>query len=893
MTLTLEQVQAQASAIRKQSRGESRVVALRHSGGWTGPDRVNVCDEEHLVLPCVSDLQIREALGRIEASNTAGILLCDMDPIIIGDDVLARLMKRRVHHPQWDEMLRELFAARVLDARILASRPLVDALIRGASAGGYPPAPGGTLDLDSAWRALLKKLLGFEVNEVSFSELVRWTTIPSGRTALSGMAPALRAELSRWLAPSFGDAPRHLFKVMESDLGADLVALGFLFGLLLAMERAGVPDGHAALARLEQYFDNESPGMQSRQTWYQAAAELFGRLMETEVFEAQGIIQNLDRLIDRTRVQAHAHFSDYSRTGLEQRLVSAAEAIARANTTQGDPEIATAREALEHVGKHRLAVDEGLRLHRLRMALRLVLWLRGGHLPTSEATLAQLIDHYATEGGFIDWARRLVVESDPNPTVKEVLRNLAERVDARWSTFQRQFARRLQEWSASDGDLIHTLRIEDILWKIAAPVARQHPALMIVLDGMNQAVFRELLADLLRRNWVELAAPDTGTPRSALAAVPSVTEISRRALLSGQLPVPTGGSEKTDFSNSQRLFEQTGGQSKPQLFLKGDLIEAGRPGLSRTVAQAIANNRCRLVGVVVNAVDDSLGSADQTSYAWGLDQVTPLYELMRQATECGRVVILTSDHGHVLDEGSQVVRQPLPETGDRYRLPGGGLTEDELEFSGPRIRAATGSDSVVVLAASRRRYQGKRRGYHGGVCPGEMVVPCVVLRGANLDVPETLQDLPPYEPDWWSLRATPSAAATPTLPAAKEPRRRDGEKQGELFGKPSTAVPESGDWIELLVVSPTFREQTRATVRGAPPMDQLRQFLSLLDRRNGRMQRVHLAQQLGVPLIRIDGLIQNYRRLLNVDGYDVLAYDQPSETIVLNVELLKSQFELY
>jgi hypothetical protein len=53
-----------------------------------------------------------------------------------------------------------------------------------------------------------------------------------------------------------------------------------------------------------------------------------------------------------------------------------------------------------------------------------------------------------------------------------------------------------------------------------------------------------------------------------------------------------------------------------------------------------------------------------------------------------------------------------------------------------------------------------------------------------------------------------------------------------------------------------------------------------------------LAQQLGLPLIRVDGLIQNYRRLLNVDGYDVLSYDQPSETIALNIELLRSQFEI-
>jgi hypothetical protein len=265
---------------------------------------------------------------------------------------------------------------------------------------------------------------------------------------------------------------------------------------------------------------------------------------------------------------------------------------------------------------------------------------------------------------------------------------------------------------------------------------------------------------------------------------------------------------------------------------------------------------------------------------------------MRMASESGRVVILTSDHGHVLDEGSQVVRQPLPETGDRYRLPGGSLGDREMEFQGSRIRAATGSESVIVLAALRCRYQGKRRGYHGGVCPAEMVVPCVVLRSSNSSVPEAWEDLPPYEPEWWSLRSgmppVVASAVEKRLPA----RRQTGQKQADLFQQPVEAPSGTAAWIEQLVVSPTYLQQSRAAVRGAPPVEHFKRFLSLLDQRNGRIQRGHLAQQLGMPLIRVDGLIQNYRRLLNVDGYDVLSYDQPSETIVLSIELLKSQFEL-
>ena len=261
------------------------------------------------------------------------------------------------------------------------------------------------------------------------------------------MDPALRAELARWLAPNYGDAPRHLFEVLESDLGADLVALGLLFGLLLAVERAGVPDSQAALARLEQYFGNESLDVRSRQTWYQSATELFGRLADSEVFQAQGVIQNLDRLIDRLRVQAYAQFSDYSRVGLEQRLVAGGEAIARALATKAEPELAEAREALERVAEHRLADDDGLRLRRLQMALRLVLWLRAAALPDSDASLSQLIEYYSGEGGFIDWARALVIESDPNPRVKEVLRTLLDEVDLAWGKFQWQFSELLRQWS--------------------------------------------------------------------------------------------------------------------------------------------------------------------------------------------------------------------------------------------------------------------------------------------------------------------------------------------------------------------------------------------------------------------------------------------------------------
>jgi hypothetical protein len=341
-----------------------------------------------------------------------------------------------------------------------------------------------------------------------------------------------------------------------------------------------------------------------------------------------------------------------------------------------------------------------------------------------------------------------------------------------------------------------------------------------------------------------------------------------------------------DTARNDRLFEIVGGDYRPQLFLKGDLVAVGRPGLSPAVAEAIANEKCRLVGAVVNVVDDSLSGADQTSYTWNLDQIGALHEIMQLASECGRVVVLTSDHGHVLDEGSRQVAQPLKETGDRYRMASGGVVEGECEVRGPRIKAATGTESLVVLSAPRLRYQGKRRGYHGGICPQEMVVPCMVLRSSNCQVPEGWEDLPPFEPEWWSPRT--AAAPTPTIETRLPAPTKIAAKQPELFA----AAPIKSSWMADLVASPTYADQTKAAVRGAPPVEQLTKFLSLLEQRNGTILRAHLAQQMGMATLRVDGLIQNYRRLLNVDGYDVLAYDPGSETVMLNIELLKNQFQI-
>ena len=68
--------------------------------------------------------------------------------------------------------------------------------------------------------------------------------------------------------------------------------------------------------------------------------------------------------------------------------------------------------------------------------------------------------------------------------------------------------------------------------------------------------------------------------------------------------------------------------------------------------------------------------------------------------------------------------------------------------------------------------------------------------------------------------------------------------------------------------------------------------LLALDERGGKMTRTAFARAVGIPPLRLAGLLAALRRLLNVDGYPVLSVDEASDTVELNRPLLEKQFEL-
>ena len=222
------------------------------------------------------------------------------------------------------------------------------------------------------------------------------------------------------------------------------------------------------------------------------------------------------------------------------------------------------------------------------------------------------------------------------------------------------------------------------------------------------------------------------------------------------------------------------------------------------------------------------------------------------------------------------------------------IKDDEIVFEGTRVENATGQKKVTLAWSSDVRYAAQKRGYHGGANPQEMVIPFAVLRGPNSMPSGGWEEVPPYEPEWW--RTVEWDAAIDAAGAEKKrPRKKDVDavKGLDLFEQAKAKKDKASQtWIDALLESKVYLEQQKLAVRGGPQREVIRTLIMTIDARGGSIMKPSLAQALGVPLFRVDGLVQNISRILNVDGYEVLSFDRNTETISLNTKLLKTQFEI-
>lgn len=881
---SLSQIRAQVTNILRKS-PEAHVIGIRTLNGWRGTADIRVNERDYRVIHCISELQIREALLNASSTKEPVVIVTNLEEGDLGQDVVARMARRRLHSIDGWTILKDIFQAREIDPSLLRRPWLADFVLDILPPEGVPPVPTGMLDGDTVWSLILRRSLGFSSSRPDAQDLLRWSLDAGNVARLGKLAPDIQSAVRAWITECSGKGAAPIFDCVDAGFGIDAFPLGL--ALCTVFANGTNPDLQAAAARLERYTGGKPLNRDVADAWAEAARRLF------DGFEAAANDQHLmlfversDQVLKDVRADRFAWLSEFSRIGFEQRLDRFGQAVSAVLTAEVKEVSSEVREAAELVRTHRSAARLQSRANQVEMAVRLLQWLAGGAgviIPEKLQSFEEAANAYAREGGFVDWARQCLFYGDPAVSLSAAYGQLCELVTQYRENQNRQFAELMSSWMEAGCRSETVVLIENVLKTVVLPAAQVAPVLLIVVDGMSFAVYRELIEDISRNGWAELSR--NGEARKpSIATLPSVTEVSRRTLLSGKLTSGTGEDEKRNFSAQADLMQVSKPGAPPVLFQKSDLTDAGGSSLAAELRREIASPKRRVVAAIVNAVDDHLLKGEQVAVPWTLRHIPVLNHLLAAAMESGRLVIMTSDHGHVLDR--QTSYRPST-AGERFRSYDGNVELDEIRIAGSRVVLPEGK--LIVPWSEKVRYGGKRNGYHGGASPQECVIPVSVL-GWPSSIPEGYEALPAYQPDWWQigggepLPITALEVATPVLKPQYSP-----EGQAEL---PFSGTTGPRTWIDHLIDSPVFVRQVAVAGRSAPAAERVRRFLFALDERGGRILRQALAQKLGEPELRIPGLIASLRRILNVDGYPVLSVDDASGSVTLNRQLLEVQFEM-
>ena len=443
------------------------------------------------------------------------------------------------------------------------------------------------------------------------------------------------------------------------------------------------------------------------------------------------------------------------------------------------------------------------------------------------------------------------------------------------------------------------------------PLALDAPVLLLVLDGMSAGVGTEVIASVLARSgdgWAEALLPGQNRRAAALAVLPTLTEVSRASLLCGELRTGGQDAERRGYDALTRAHRLPGAA----LFHKKPL-DSSRLGfaVADDVAAAIADVTGRpLVTCVLNTIDDALDRSDPGGTDWGTDAVKHLAPLLDRARHAGRIVVLTADHGHIVERRQGTQRAYPGISSGRSRAATEPAGDGEVLVTGPRVLR---HDGRAVLAVDEHlRYGPLKAGYHGGAAPAEAVVPVAVLVPGAVPEDVSLLLAPPQEPAWWIDPVAPAAAgrdrrrpppARPRRPAA-DYRRRPQDTAPTLFDEPDTEPapaaagpggPAPGRQRSpvpaAVLKSAAYAAQKKIAGRVSVTDDQIRGLLDALVAAPGhRLVPAQAAAALAVSPVMLRGAVLHVQRLLNVEGYPVLRVDADGATVILDEALLREQF---
>lgn len=900
--LSFNQIKAEVAVLGRKKQVE-RPVGIRAAGRWLGEPVHTDGGTGYVIRQCDSPLAMRLALREAGPPNVARsvkVLVTSLPDAEISSDIFSRLHRQRFFSIDRWSLVQQQFAADAIDPALVSHDWLADAVIEHLGSRRPIAAKTGCLGAETLWRELASATIGLSGDVPDLQGLLRWSLDGTNVRRYRELPNPLRDAMKEWICWRAGSAAEFVFSVAEQADRPDVVPLALVAGVLVSPEAQGKADRSLGMLEAAHLSRRRWPAALLDRVAGEAASLVRTKLGDPQ--ERRRVYARAEELLNELDATEFAHTSPILPLGLTQRLGAFATAVREfAAATSGEPAtiepvVQTAARVRTHDLTHARASEE----ERLRMAMRLARWLafRRRNAATPESLVEAATDYLAT-GSFVDWARDTIGRVAESRELSDAVASLQAAVTQEQERQAETFGRLLHNTVATGAYQDGLLRIEQVLDEVVVPLAREKPVLLVVLDGMSAAVCRELVAALCpEQSWRPIVEQGRSALRPVLATIPSETKYSRASLLAGRL-VSGALDEAGAFAGHAGLLGVSTAGRPPLLYSKADIPTNTLPS---SVRDEIASPKRRVVGVIVNAVDDHLGKADQLTVRWTLESLELLRALFYEARTGGRAVVLTSDHGHVLDRGSTA--RVNSDGGARWRPAGGAApAADELAFRGDRVLVSGGE--LITSWSERVRYIATaNRGYHGGVNPQEMVVPIAVLIPVEeSDEPAGWQPEPEVTPVWWDEGSDVEVQA-PAAPVATEPVSKPA---GMLFDKNRDEPPPSRsrpvppqaaeldearipDWLEQVFTTEVFDGQRRLASRAYSGDELFKRLLAQLDARGGRMTMPALSRALAYPPFRMNGLLSQAQRIFNVDGYPVITVDIESDTVSFVRQTLLVQF---
>lgn len=875
-----------------------------------------------------SELAFRRALS--QAAPEEWLVLLVGYGLDVPHDIAARIARGHVLQVDRARRVAARFNARGVSPEVLAERPLVDALLD--EGGQFDPIPGYTVELETAWRALLRRLTGEGSLDIGSEEQV------AAFVARSPGGPDLALRLRRWgglesalqgwIGRTAGRLARLAWRAYEDDKGVrfaamafvldavceDLASNGFLRGRL-ASELVAI-DPELAGAEVDRELMKRWGGLASK-----LALQLDESLSLKVVYAEAGRI--LSPGADADPSLAKSRYLPYAFTLAQD---TTAEALRSALDRPGDRgALETAIAAAKGMEEHRSAQagDNRLVIERSRMALRLLVWRElMAQGPLNEARQGPEADRapalaawYAREGAFVDFARA-TARGPTGDALGRAISSVVGAIDSLRDSYDEAFAQALPAYlgrSRTTG----AVAIEDALDRFAVPFlagGSSRKLLVLLMDGMAWANACELLLDLENHGvgpTVHQLGKDGRTLlEPMLAALPTLTEVSRSAFFAGKLSRPgetlsTAGDPER-FSNHKGLLGVLGGRT-PRLLLSAEVDDASG-GASAKARDLILSDE-RAVALVLNAIDDTLKAGTQTRFRSTVDDIRPLRDLIQAARAAGRAILLVSDHGHVPGARLQTVPAPKP-SGARYRALSEGekLGPRELRLSGERVWRPKGKEAIALLWSETESYSSAaREGEHGGASLAEVVAPAVFVAHEGLAEAMRLQGGPEPavdglevtaypKPSFWSLDL-PKAVTTAPVPRKKREPKSDSAQVPMPFAVAAPRPPKvevaagTVPEVELLTESAVFKAMLERRPKLKDQKDRILRAVAVLFEGEGRLAPDLFAARTGTLPTRVTGFVSIMQEALNVEGMPVVVYDTHEKLVKLDRDTFRAIFK--